>query len=92
MVIKASRVLVGRQSAFLLHEIEMVSSGCVRVGKNLGFKKKSSPVGFLGFFGFFYRFFGFFWVFCPDERVFRVFFSFTNTLRCIQILNYNHSY
>ncbi len=29
MVVKASRVLVGRQSASLLHEIEMVSSGCV---------------------------------------------------------------
>jgi hypothetical protein len=36
----------------------------------------------LGFFGFF----------CPDERVFRVFSSFMNTFRCIQTLNYNHSY
>jgi hypothetical protein len=49
------------------------------------FLKKTSPVGFLGFFGFF----GFF---CPDERVFRVFSSFMNTFRCIQTLNYNHSY
>jgi hypothetical protein len=55
-----------------------------RVGKN-PFFYKPSPVGFLGFFGFF-------WVFCPDERVIRVFFSFTNTFRCIQTLNYNHFY
>ncbi len=65
------------------------------------FLKKPSPVGFFGFFwvflGFlgFFGFFWFFWVFCLDERVFRVFrvfFSFTNTFRCIQTLNYNHSY
>ncbi len=37
-------------------------------------------------------FLGFFVFFCPDERVFRVFCSFTNTFRCIQTLNYNHSY
>jgi hypothetical protein len=43
-------------------------------------------LGFLGILGFF----GFFRVFLP--RVFRVFFSFTNTFRCIQTLNYNHSY
>jgi len=66
-----------------------------RVGKNQVFFKKPSPVGFFGFFLVFLGFlgfFGFFWVFCPDERVFRVFFSFTNTFRCIQTLNYNHSY
>ncbi len=34
----------------------------------------------------------FFFYICPDERVFRVFFSFKNTFRCIQTLNYNHSY
>ncbi len=42
-------------------------------------KKKPSPVVFFLFF-------------CPDERVYRAFFSFTNTFRCIQTLNYNHSY
>ncbi len=39
-------------------------------------KKKPSPVGFFVFFLFFLgflNFFGFFWVFCPDERVFRVY-------------------
>ena len=55
--------------------------------KKPGLKKKPGPVFFLGFF-----FFGFFGFFCPDERVFRVFFSFTNTFRCIQTLNYNHCY
>jgi hypothetical protein len=62
------------------------------------FLKKNQPSGFFGFlwvFLGFFGFFGFFWVFlgfCPDEGVFRVFFSFTNTFRCIQTLNYNHSY
>ncbi len=72
---------------------------CHRVGKNPGFFKKTQPSGFFGFFWFFWGFLGFlgfFWVFlvffCPDERVFRFFFSFTNTFRCIQTLNYNHSY
>jgi len=35
-----------------------------------------TPVGFFGFLLFI----------CPDERVFRVFFSFMNTFRCIQTL------
>ncbi len=62
------------------------------------FFKKPSPVGFLFFFGFFrvfwgfLGFFGFFWVFLPRREGFRVFFSFKNTFRCIQTLNYNHSY
>jgi hypothetical protein len=63
--------------------------------KKPGFFKKNQPSGFLGFFGFYWVFFlggGGFGFFCPDERVFRVFFSFTNTFRCIQTLNYNHSY
>ncbi len=66
-----------------------------RVGKNPGFFKKTQPSGFFWFFwGFlvFFVFFWFFWAFCPDERILRVFFSFTNTFRCIQTLNYNHSY
>jgi hypothetical protein len=71
-----------------------------RVGKNpvFFFLKKPAQWVFLGFFGFFWVFLGFlvflgfFGFFCPDERVFRVFCSFTNTLRCIQTLNYNHSY
>ncbi len=64
--------------------------------KKPGFFKKTQPSGFfLGFFGFFWVFWvflGFFGFFCPDERVFRVFFSFTKTFRWIQTLNYNHSY
>ncbi len=49
-------------------------------------KKKKKPaqwffLGFLGFLGFF-----------AQKRVFRVSFSFKNTFRCIQTLNYNHSY
>ncbi len=60
-----------------------------RGGKNSGLKK-NQPSGFFGgFFGFFGFFFGFF---CPEERVFWGFFSFTNTFGCIQTLNYNHSY
>jgi hypothetical protein len=60
-----------------------------RVGKNPGLKK-NSPVGFLGFLGFF-GLFGFLYIY-PEERVFYGFFSFKNTFRCIQTLNYNHSY
>ena len=62
--------------------------------KKPGFFKKIQPSGFLKvffwFFWVFWFFFGFFGFFCPDERVFRAFFSFTNTFRCIQTLNYNH--
>jgi hypothetical protein len=47
------------------------------------FLKKPSPVGFFGFFLFFFA----------QTRGFLGFFSsFTNTFRCIQTLNYNHSY
>ena len=63
----------------------------VRVGKNPGLKKKPAQWVFLGFFWVFCFFLGFFGFFCPEERVFRVFFSFTNTFGCIQTLNYNHS-
>ncbi len=42
-----------------------------KVGKNPGFLKKTSPVGFLGFLVFFV-FFVFFYI-CPEEEVFRVF-------------------
>ncbi len=67
-----------------------------RVGKNPVFLKKNpSPAGFLCVFLCFFVFFVYFWFFLgffADERVFRVFFSFTNTLRWIQTLNYNRSY
>ncbi len=72
-------------------------SGSGRVGKNPGFLKNPAQwvflffFGFFGFFGFFWVFFGFLGFFCPDEKVFRVFFSFTNTFKCIQTLNCNHS-
>jgi hypothetical protein len=38
-------------------------------------KKKNSPVGYFGIFAFFFGFFGFlrFFLYCPEERVFRVF-------------------
>ncbi len=49
-----------------------------------------------GFFGVFLGFIGclgflFFYIFI-QKRVFKGFFSFKNTYRCIQALNYNHSY
>ncbi len=56
-------------------------------------------VFFCFFFGFFwvFRFLGFFGVFLvlfyiAQNREFLGFFSFKNTFRCIQTLNYNHSY
>ncbi len=58
------------------------SSFCQGWKKPGFFFKNPAQWVFLVFFGFF----------CPDERVFTVFFSFTNTFRCIQTLNYNHSY
>jgi hypothetical protein len=63
--------------------------------KKHGFKKKPAQWFFWviwGFFGFFVFFLFLFLYICPEERVFRVFFSFKNTFRCIQTLNYNHSY
>jgi hypothetical protein len=45
-----------------------------RVGKNPGLKK-NQPSGFFFFFWVFCFFFGFLGFFCPEERVFRVFFS-----------------
>jgi hypothetical protein len=45
-----------------------------------------------GFFGFFWGFFGFFNICAQKRGVLRVFFGFKNTFRCIQTLNYNHSY
>jgi hypothetical protein len=78
-----------------------------RVGKNPGFfyEKKTSPVFFCFFLVFVFCFFVFlfflfflvFWFFCvfciyAQKREFSGFFSFKNTLRCIQTLNYNHSY
>ncbi len=71
-----------------------------KVGKNPGFKKKPAQwicfvfcLGFLRFFGFFvfFCFFWFFYIFA-QKREFLGFFSFKNTFRCIQTLNYNHSY
>ncbi len=65
-----------------------------RVGKNPGLKKNQPSVLFLVLFGFFLfffcfflGFFGFFKYICPEERVFRVFFSFKNTFRCIILTN-----
>jgi hypothetical protein len=61
------------------------------------FKKKPAQWFFLGFWVFlvFWGFFGgFFWVFLGYFVCFfaQGFFSFKNTLRCIQTLTYNHSY
>ncbi len=55
---------------------------------------KPSPVVFLGFLVFwvFFWFFGFFYIFAQKKEEFLGFFSFKNTFRCIQTLNYNHSY
>jgi hypothetical protein len=53
------------------------------------FLKKPSPVVFWVFFDFL----GFFLYICPEERVFRVFSaSRILSFRCIQTLDYNHSY
>ncbi len=57
--------------------------------KKPGFLKKTQPSVFYWFFFDFLVFLGFI---CLDDRVFRVFSSSTNTFRCIQTLNYNHSY
>jgi hypothetical protein len=67
--------------------------------KKPGFLKKSSAqwVFFLFFFvvflGFrvFFVFFVFFYIFA-QKREFLGFFSFKNTFRCMQTLNYNHAY
>ena len=88
------------ESATVERERPVLANGPVaassRVGKNPGFFKKTQPSGFFWVFLVFFGFFGFFCFFlrffCLDERVFRVFFSFTNTFRCIQTFNYNHSY
>ncbi len=53
--------------------------------KKTGFKKKTSPVGFL-FLQDFWFFFGFLYIFA-QKREFQGFFSFKNTFRCIQTLN-----
>jgi hypothetical protein len=53
---------------------------CSRVGKNPGFKKKTTQ----WVFWFFYIF--------AQKREFLGLFSFKNTFRCIQTLNCNHSY
>ncbi len=45
------------------------------------------PSGFLGLFWVY-----FFFYICPEASFFRFFFSFKNTSRCTQTLNYNHSY
>jgi len=51
-----------------------VLTGLCQGWKKPGFLKKNQPSGFFwGFLGFFVL--GFFRFFCPDERVFRVFFS-----------------
>ncbi len=65
-----------------------------RVGKTrIFFFFKPSPVVFLGLFGFLGFFWGFLFFFCPEERVLGFFsVSRIGTFRCIQTLNYNHSY
>jgi hypothetical protein len=71
-----------------------------RLGKNPFFFKKTRFSGFFYFIfflffwvflGFFFGFFGFFYIFAQKGE-FLGFFSFKNTFRCIQTLNYNHSY
>jgi hypothetical protein len=54
---------------FAFDEMKLSShTSQTRVGKNpFFFFFLTSPVGFLGFFGFFL------YIFCPEERVFRVF-------------------
>jgi hypothetical protein len=52
--------------------------------------KKNQPSVFLVFLGF-WIFFCFFYIFAQKIEFLR-FFSFKNTFRCIQTLNYNHSY
>jgi hypothetical protein len=57
-------------------------------------KKKKQPSGFFWVFWLFLGFlglFGFFYIFA-QKREFLGFFSVKNTFRCIQTLNYNHSY
>jgi hypothetical protein len=55
--------------------------GSVQGWKKPGFfLKKTQPSGFFGFFWVFWVFLGFFGFFCPDERVFRVFFSVSRIL------------
>ncbi len=81
--------LPGQPGPLVLAEDQVCQTG---LEKTRVFKKKTQPSGFFWVFLGFLGFFGFFWVFCPDERVVRVFFSFTNTFGCIQTLNYNHSY
>ncbi len=70
-----------------------------RVGKNpvffftqpSGFWFFVVYLGFLGFFWAFLDYFRFSFIFA-QKREFLGFFSLKNTLRCIQTLNYNHSY
>jgi hypothetical protein len=60
--------------------------------KTCFFFKPSPVVIFLcGFFGFFFSFLVFVYIFA-QMRKFLGFFSFKNTFRCIQTLNFNHSY
>ncbi len=68
----------------------------IRVGKNplkknRFFFKKNPAQWFFWVFRFFLGFLVFL-CFLPIGEGFRVFFSFKNTFRCIQTLNYNHSY
>jgi hypothetical protein len=67
------------------------SANRYRIGKNPVKKKKLSPVGFFWGGGGVWVFGFFFLYICPEERVFRVYFSFKNSFRFIQTLNYNHS-
>jgi hypothetical protein len=64
-------------------------AGLSRVGKNPGFQKENPA---LWVFWVFLVFLGFFVFFARTRGFLGFFFSFTNTFRCIQTLNYNHSY
>ncbi len=86
-------------SLFTLMVEELVDPA-IQGWKTPGFFFLPSPVGFFGFFWVFWVF-GFFWVFWvfwglfyifAQKREFIGFFPVSFTFRCIQTLNYNHSY
>jgi uncharacterized membrane protein YdjX (TVP38/TMEM64 family) len=82
--------LVGAQLArqYFPHRIQAFQAG---LEKTCFFFNQ--PIGFFGFFILFLFFiFCFFLYIFAQKREFLGFFSFKNTLRCIQTLNFNHSY
>ncbi len=89
---RTSTLKLRQYTTYLALDIYHQKRLVIRVGKNPVFFFKNPAQWFFWVFLGLLGFLGFFWVFCPDGRIFRVFFSFTNTFRCIQTLNYNHSY